>query len=81
MKDKNIRYIHCADCGGTQGTLVKKGDHYVHMRDVDCKKHRAIEKSRKQRELVLSQARPIPKEVKPVESQQESKEETAEKTS
>ena len=61
MKDKQeVRYIQCADCGGTQGTLIKKGDHYVHMRDIDCKKVRAAKRRKEQRDLVLSQARPIP---------------------
>jgi len=65
MKDKEtIRYIQCAKCGGTQGTLVKRGEEYVHMRDIDCRKYKALKRRKERREAILKQTKPVPqKEV------------------
>lgn len=51
------KFIQCFKCRGTQGTLVKVGDKYAHMRENDCERHRALEKTKLKREEVLKQAR------------------------
>lgn len=51
------KFIQCFKCGGTQGTLVKVGDKYGHIREKDCERHRTIAKAKIRREEVLKQAR------------------------
>jgi preprotein translocase subunit YajC len=48
--------LQCYKCGGTFGTLVKVGDKYAHMREIDCARHRAM---KIKREKVLEQVKPI----------------------
>ena len=51
------RYIKCNKCGGTLGTLIRKGDIYEHMRENDCKKSQA-RIARKVK--ILEQAKSLP---------------------
>jgi len=37
---RTVKYVTCDKCGGTQDTMVKKGDIYEHVRELDCMKYR-----------------------------------------
>jgi hypothetical protein len=53
-KDKAVgHYIRCANCGGSWGTLVKKGDKYRHARAEDCERYRAVVERKARREEAL----------------------------
>ena len=65
---KESRPIKCANCGGTYGTLVKKGDEYVHQRSSDCEAYRKIQQ---RKDAILKQAKPVEKETEDANLQQE----------
>lgn len=57
MKQKDpLRYIKCANCGGTQGTLRKKEVIYEHVRESDCERHKKLLASKAK---VMEQAKPV----------------------
>lgn len=59
MKNKYFRFINCNKCGGSLGTLVKKGDVYEHMREQDCKRQREAVASKAN---ILAQTKPVKEE-------------------
>jgi transcription elongation factor Elf1 len=39
-----VQFLHCSKCGGSYGTLIRKGSkqehNYEHLREIDCELHR-----------------------------------------